>query len=77
MINGEMDFKSVSGSLGKIAASRESSIMAKINSPEFGSSVADLMALQVETTLWSVTVGANQNIIKDIGDAMKSIIQKG
>lgn len=77
MISSNMDFDRVTQSLGKTAASREASIMTKINTPGFGNNISELIALQVETSLWTVCVGATQNVVKDIGDAMKSVIQKG
>lgn len=76
MISSNADFDRVTQSLGRVASNREASIMNRINSPGFGNNISELIALQVDTSLWTVSVGATQNLVKEIGDAMKSVIQK-
>lgn len=76
MISSNIDFDRVTRSLGSVSSSREAKILAKLNDPNFGQNISELIALQVDTSLWTVSVGATQNLVKEISDAMKSVIQK-
>lgn len=76
MNTAQANFDAVIGTLGKTADSRSANIMSKISSPNFGSNISELVSLQVDTAMWTVSVGATQNLVKEISDAMKSVIQK-
>ena len=76
MFSSNMDFERVTGSMGKTSARREANIMARVSDPNFGTNIAEIMQMQVELALWSASVGACQNCVKEISDAMKGVIQK-
>lgn len=76
MFNQTVNFDSIASSLGKTANRFESSLMSKMSDPNLGNNIGDLMMVNVEMNKWSVVVGITVNLNKEIGEAMKSAIQK-
>lgn len=67
---------SVLSTLGGAISKRQSNIEASMSDPNFGTDPAGILKLNVEVAYWSVSIGSTANVIKEIGDAMKSAVQK-
>jgi type III secretion protein F len=71
-------FDSIGSTLNRISQSTEDSLQAKLE--EIGNkenpSTQDLLEFQQLMQQWSVSVQMNSTMIKELGDALKGIIQK-
>jgi Type III secretion needle MxiH, YscF, SsaG, EprI, PscF, EscF len=72
----QVNFDKILDTAGKGMSSREAALMSRVSEPDFGSDIQSLVRTQVDMTLWSVSVSATQGLVKEIGDAMKSVVQK-
>jgi hypothetical protein len=63
--------------MGKLVNSRESSIKDTLSDPNFGDDLGQVMKLGYSVAVWSCTVNSTQNLIKELSDTLKSVVQKG
>jgi len=72
---GNFNYGAVGSTMGQATKAAESSIRDFARTMDTSSS-ADMIRMQTMTQQWSVAVNLESNLIKTIGDALKSIVQK-
>lgn len=65
-----------SQAVAKLADSRMQRISDRIEDPNFGGNLQDVFALQAETTVMSVLWNQAANLVKDVSEPLKSIVNK-
>ncbi|QEA13181.1 EscF/YscF/HrpA family type III secretion system needle major subunit [Comamonas flocculans] len=77
---GVVSFDSIAQALGAVTDNAETNLRAKIdkiNSAGDGNvSQADMLMLQADLQKWSMMIQLQSTITKELGDALKGIIQK-
>lgn len=65
-----------SQAVAKLADNRMQRIMERIEDPKFGANLQDIYMLQAETTIMTVLWGQAANLVKDVSEPLKSIVNK-
>lgn len=65
-----------SQAVAKLADGRMQRIMDRISDPHFGGSLEDVFLLQGETTVMTVLWNQAANLVKDVSEPLKSIVNK-
>lgn len=65
-----------SQAVAKLADSRMERIMDRIADPGFGGNLQDVFMMQAETTVMSVLWNQAANLVKDVSEPLKSIVNK-
>lgn len=65
-----------SQAVAKLADGRMQRIMDRIEDPNFGGNMQDVFMLQAETTVMSVLWNQAANLVKDVSEPLKSIVNK-
>jgi len=73
--SGNFNYGAVGSTLGQGTQAAESN-MRNFAGTMDTSSTADMIRMQTMTQQWSVAVNLESNLVKTIGDALKSIVQK-
>jgi type III secretion protein F len=69
-----LSFNSVSNTMQPFMDKTESDLRVVLATG--GDSTSDLLAMQQAVTKWTLTIQMQTTIIKELGDAMKGVIQK-
>lgn len=75
-ITNGISFDSISSVLGKATNDSETSLRALIDKANTDTSPQAMIDLQVGLQKWSMLVQLQSTVIKDLGDALKGVIQK-
>ena len=67
---------SPSQAVAKLADGRMQRIIERIEDPNFGGNMQDVFMLQAETTVMSVLWNQAANLVKDVSEPLKSIVNK-
>ena len=62
--------------MAKLADGRMQRIIERIEDPNFGGNMQDVFMLQAETTVMSVLWNQAANLVKDVSEPLKSIVNK-
>ena len=65
-----------SQAVAKLADGRMQRIMDRISDPNFGGNLQDVFLLQGETTVMTVLWNQAANLVKDVSEPLKSIVNK-
>ena len=71
-----MTFNAISSTIAQVASTRESSLKTTISEMGDNPSPGDLLKVQQEVQLWTMFTQIHSTLIKELGDILKSIIQK-
>lgn len=71
-----LNFDYINSSIATIVKNRESALQTQISSLGESPSTADLLTLQQQIQQWSMTTQIQSTLVKEVSDALKSIIQK-
>jgi hypothetical protein len=71
-----MDGLEVGGKIFRFADNKAANIMASLADPNFGDSIADSLRRGVETTQMGVYWQLANNLVKDLTEPLKSIVNK-
>jgi type III secretion protein F len=76
---GGLTFDSINSSVGSALSTRETELkdlIASTNGKAGGPDTTDLLLMQQGLTRWSMTTQIQTTMVKELGDAMKGVIQK-
>ena len=76
LTDSNLNFERIQSTLGASIKTREGALDNTMKSPDFGSDIGSMLKFNMDMAYWSSTVNATAGIIKEIGDAMKSVVQK-
>ena len=71
-----LTFNSISSTISQVAASREASLKKTLSEMGDSPSTGDLLKVQQEVQQWSMFTQIQSTLVKEVGDILKSIIQK-
>lgn len=75
-MNGEFSLDDVSNKVGQVIRRNESDLQATLYSANKETSATDLLNMQLKLQSWSVSVQMQSSIVKELGDALKGVVQK-
>ena len=73
---GEFSLDEVSNQVGRVIKRNESDLRATLYSANKETSATDLLNMQLKLQSWSVSVSMQSSIVKELGDALKGVVQK-
>lgn len=71
-----LTFDYINNSIANVVQSRESALLTQIGNLGESPTTADLLAMQQQVQQWTMTTQIQSTLVKEISDALKSIIQK-
>ncbi|MBW7899907.1 MAG: type III secretion protein [Rhodocyclaceae bacterium] len=71
-----LTFDYINNSIATVVQSRESALLTQIGNLGESPTTADLLAMQQQVQQWTMTTQIQSTLVKEISDALKSIIQK-
>ena len=75
-MNGEFSLDDVSNKVGQVIRRNESDLQTTLYSANKETSATDLLNMQLKLQSWSVSVQMQSSIVKELGDALKGVVQK-
>ena len=75
-MNGEFSLDDVSNKVGQVIRRNESDLQSTLYSANKETSATDLLNMQLKLQSWSVSVQMQSSIVKELGDALKGVVQK-
>ncbi|MEY3202219.1 MAG: hypothetical protein RIR70_1769 [Pseudomonadota bacterium] len=75
-MNGEFSLDDVSNKVGQVIRRNESDLKSTLYSANKETSATDLLNMQLKLQSWSVSVQMQSSIVKELGDALKGVVQK-
>ena len=73
---GEFSLDDVSNQVGRVIQRNESDLRSTLYSANKETSATDLLNMQLKLQSWSVSVQMQSSIVKELGDALKGVVQK-
>lgn len=73
---GEFSLDDVSNQVGRVIQRNESDLRTTLYSTNKETSATDLLNMQLKLQSWSVSVQMQSSIVKELGDALKGVVQK-
>lgn len=73
---GEFSLDDVSNQVGRVIQRNESDLRTTLYSANKETSATDLLNMQLKLQSWSVSVQMQSSIVKELGDALKGVVQK-
>lgn len=71
-----LTFDYINSSVATVIQRREEELKTQISNLGDSPTTADLLAMQQQVTAWTMTTQIQSTLVKEVGDALKSIIQK-
>ncbi len=71
-----LTFDYINNSIANVVQSREATLQTQIANLGESPTTADLLAMQQQIQQWTMTTQIQSTLVKEIADALKSIIQK-
>lgn len=75
-MNGEFSLDDVSNKVGQVIRRNETDLRSTLYSANKETSATDLLNMQLKLQSWSVSVQMQSSIVKELGDALKGVVQK-
>ena len=71
-----LTFDYINSTIFNVVQNREQALLSQIGSLGNNPTTADLLSMQQQLTQWTMTTQIQSTITKEVGDALKGIIQK-
>ena len=71
-----LNFDYINSSIATVVQRREADLLTQIGNLGDSPSTADLLAMQQQVQSWTMTTQIQSTLVKEVADALKSIIQK-
>ena len=71
-----LTFDYINSTIYNVVQNREQALLSQIGSLGSNPTTADLLAMQQQLQQWTMTTQIQSTITKEVGDALKGIIQK-
>ena len=75
-ISGGLTFDYINSTIYNVVQNREQALLNQIGSLGNSPSTADLLNMQQQIQQWTMTTQVQSTVVKEVGDALKGIIQK-
>jgi len=75
-MNGEFSLDDVSQKVGQVIRRNEGDLRSTLYSANKETSATDLLNMQLKLQSWSISVQMQSSIVKELGDALKGVVQK-
>ena len=71
-----LTFDAITSSIGSVLQAREADLRNRIGSLSDNATTGDLLVLQQQIQQWTMLTQIQSTIVKEVGDALKGIVQK-
>lgn len=71
-----LTFSVINESIAKVVQTKEAELQTVVTGITDTSSTADLLKMQTQLQQWTMTTQIQSSLVKEVGDALKGIIQK-
>ena len=76
LTTGGITFNSINNSISTVTSRREADLQNTISSLGDSPSTGELLTLQQQVQQWTMFTQIQSTVVKEVGDAMKGVIQK-